>query len=641
MRIVVLLLAMIPLSACSTDTAGPRGETLVAASITFDALPASVVPNEERSISAIVKSANGTVIPGAAVQWSTSGAGVASISATGVLKGLAPGSARITASSGSATSSFDITVDQGGFVGAAGGTITAFNGGVVLAVPAGALSTGTAIRLGAISSPPPDPTFVRGSGGAVTFSGTFAVPARLTLTYDPAEMPAGLPEPRLGLRTLSNNAWTSIAGSTVDAGANSVSASITTAGSYGVGMRPSEAACTAAEHRQFDFLLGTFGWAGPSNLAGEAEIVADAQGCVLRETLRIPNVVEVRAVLFYEPASMQWHYTSVDGSTVTRLSGGREDARMVLYSANRQRRVVWETLSAQSYRQAGESLSGTAWTRQAEGVYTRKNVSVPDNVITPAGGKIVLANGAVTLEAPAGAVTQNVAVTVTVAATGGPGDPAIVRGAVYTLSSTPAVTFQQPVKLTLAYDPTKGPGGVQESQFGIAASNGIEWKTVPNTSVDATANTSIASITTLGMFTTRRVEPTTPCVGDKYRQFDFWLGDWDVGGTIHSSITAEPGGCAIYELYRVAIPGKSISVYDPVTDMWYQTYLGGGVSVLPMSGGIENGKMVMYVLDPAGARSQRWTWTPVDANTVTQKAETPAGNEVTWTQVFFGTYRRR
>ena len=260
--------------------------------------------------------------------------------------------------------------------------------------------------------------------------------------------------------------------------------------------------------------------------------------------------------------------------------------------------------------------------------------------ITPAGGKLVLANGALTIEAPPGAVTKDVEVTAVATAAGGPQDPALVRGAIYSVTASPAVTFAKAVKVTLTYDPSNGPAGVKETQYGVAVATADAWQDIPGAIVDEAANTVTASVTSLGTFAARRAAPTSGCEGPEFRAFDFWLGEWDVNG-VHSTITRDASGCTIFELYRAPMTGKSITFLDPATGLWHQTYVTPTGPPLRMSGRFENGRLVMFVRIPNGNLSSRWTWERVDANTVTQKAEATPDNGTTWNLAFLGTYIRR
>lgn len=263
-----------------------------------------------------------------------------------------------------------------------------------------------------------------------------------------------------------------------------------------------------------------------------------------------------------------------------------------------------------------------------------------EDVITPAGGTLSLRGGAVTIVAPPGAVGQNVSVTL-VAATEGASDPSVVRGTAFTLATRPATTLAQPVRVTFRYAPGDGPAGVPETHYVLAAGSGGGFAAIAGATVDTLANTVSASVTALGTFAVRRSPPPGGCTAAEHRQFDFWLGQWRVN-TIDSDITGEPGGCAIFELYKAPTPGRSISVYDARTGKWYQTYDPGVAAPFVMSGGLEApGRMVMYVVDGAGRRTQRWTWVQRADGSVTQTSEGSSDNGATWTPAFSGTYRRR
>ena len=79
-----------------------------------------------------------------------------------------------------------------------------------------------------------------------------------------------------------------------------------------------------------------------------------------------------------------------------------------------------------------------------------------------------------------------------------------------------------------------------------------------------------------------------PCMVDSHaREFDFWIGEWDVyvtGTKIyagHSLIQMIAGGCALLENWdSPSSTGKSINFIDPVTNKWKQSWAGsyaGGI----------------------------------------------------------------
>ena len=71
-----------------------------------------------------------------------------------------------------------------------------------------------------------------------------------------------------------------------------------------------------------------------------------------------------------------------------------------------------------------------------------------------------------------------------------------------------------------------------------------------------------------------------PCSAPAYREFDFWLGDWDVfeiGGSTRearATITRVQNDCGLREQYEGAdgSSGESLSMYDPSKTEWQQTW---------------------------------------------------------------------
>lgn len=69
--------------------------------------------------------------------------------------------------------------------------------------------------------------------------------------------------------------------------------------------------------------------------------------------------------------------------------------------------------------------------------------------------------------------------------------------------------------------------------------------------------------------------PPRPCAAAEFRQFDFWLGQWDVfnpaGQKIGTnSITSIDGGCVLLESWTSARggTGHSFNFYEPATKRW-------------------------------------------------------------------------
>lgn len=155
----------------------------------------------------------------------------------------------------------------------------------------------------------------------------------------------------------------------------------------------------------------------------------------------------------------------------------------------------------------------------------------------------------------------------------------------------------------------------------------------------------------------RAVMPQRPagCTSPESRQFDFWLGEWDVGpsgstsgATIaESSITLADQGCVIIEHWRPfgGAHGHSLNMYDPTTQSWHQTWMAAAPLRTEYRGAFSNGVMSFEALTPLpgvpdGARS-RMNFQAVDANTVRQWGEQLNSGAQEWVITWDLTYRRR
>jgi hypothetical protein len=140
------------------------------------------------------------------------------------------------------------------------------------------------------------------------------------------------------------------------------------------------------------------------------------------------------------------------------------------------------------------------------------------------------------------------------------------------------------------------------------------------------------------------------CSAAEHRQFDFWLGDWDVRNAAgellgHNEIRRVAGGCALLESWRGARgnDGISINAYDG--NEWTQRWAGAG-AMLWLKGGLDaHGHMVLTATAPRntlrGAVIDRITWSPLDDGRIRQAWDVSADEGVTWQQIFEGFYSAR
>ncbi len=97
----------------ATITVAPAGPAPVSTVVVSPTAPSLLVADTQR-LAAVTKDANGSVLVGRVVTWSTSAAGVATISSSGLVTAVAAGTATITATSETRTGSATVTVAAAG-----------------------------------------------------------------------------------------------------------------------------------------------------------------------------------------------------------------------------------------------------------------------------------------------------------------------------------------------------------------------------------------------------------------------------------------------------------------------------------------------------------------------------------------------
>lgn len=147
-----------------------------------------------------------------------------------------------------------------------------------------------------------------------------------------------------------------------------------------------------------------------------------------------------------------------------------------------------------------------------------------------------------------------------------------------------------------------------------------------------------------------RAVSAAPCEAPQYREFDFWLGTWQVhtpDGKLAgvNSITKEYKGCVLHERYDTGrgYSGESLNIYDAGRKVWHQSWVDTAGTLLLLEGGLRNGSMVLEgQTTGADARvtKHRITWTPNADGSVRQLWEsTDAAGR--WAVAFDGRYTRK
>ncbi|MGD8698849.1 MAG: hypothetical protein PVJ43_06140 [Gemmatimonadales bacterium] len=139
------------------------------------------------------------------------------------------------------------------------------------------------------------------------------------------------------------------------------------------------------------------------------------------------------------------------------------------------------------------------------------------------------------------------------------------------------------------------------------------------------------------------------CRGPEHRQFDFWLGDWEVtdtaGAIVGSNrIARVASGCGLLENWRGATgtEGTSLNWYEPQNGQWHQVWVGSGY-YLCLTGGIEDGNMILSGdrQTPGGVVVDQITWIPLDDGRVRQVWKVSRDSGGSWQVLFDGIYARR
>ena len=139
------------------------------------------------------------------------------------------------------------------------------------------------------------------------------------------------------------------------------------------------------------------------------------------------------------------------------------------------------------------------------------------------------------------------------------------------------------------------------------------------------------------------------CDDPAYREFDFWLGSWQVhrpDGSLagHNRIERRAGTGYLHEHYTsvTGFSGESLNTYDASRKLWHQSWVDNTGMLLLLEGHLVDGNMVLegQTLDDKGvATRQRITWTPSADGSVRQFWESTDAAGA-WSTAFEGRYTR-
>ncbi|MFQ5349426.1 MAG: hypothetical protein ACE5EG_03160 [Thermoanaerobaculia bacterium] len=140
------------------------------------------------------------------------------------------------------------------------------------------------------------------------------------------------------------------------------------------------------------------------------------------------------------------------------------------------------------------------------------------------------------------------------------------------------------------------------------------------------------------------------CDSAEHRQFDFWLGAWEVvtpDGQLagHNTIQSVLNGCALEESWRgvTGSRGKSFNMYYARDGRWHQSWVDGAGGRLDLAGGLDSsGRMVLAGTMPGaddGEVLHEISWEDLGDGTVKQHWRASRNGGEGWQDVFVGIYR--
>jgi len=148
-----------------------------------------------------------------------------------------------------------------------------------------------------------------------------------------------------------------------------------------------------------------------------------------------------------------------------------------------------------------------------------------------------------------------------------------------------------------------------------------------------------------------------PCMHDaRFREFDFWIGEWDVrptgaqpaGPPARNTITLEDNGCVVMEHWSApsGSEGQSFNIFDRSIAKWRQTWVDNVGGQHDYWGGIKDGNMAFIGDTPApngqlGRVPTRLTFFHISKDSVRQLSEISSDSGKTWTANYDLMYVRR
>lgn len=150
---------------------------------------------------------------------------------------------------------------------------------------------------------------------------------------------------------------------------------------------------------------------------------------------------------------------------------------------------------------------------------------------------------------------------------------------------------------------------------------------------------------------TSQNQQKAPCSGEKYSQFDFWEGDWNVYDTSGKIVGTNKlvkmhSNCVMQENWVSKTGpsrGTSYNYYNKTDDAWHQVWVDNSGFSLVLKGGLVDGKMVLkseLITTEKRNYYNKITWSKNDDNSVTQVWEYINEKGKVISEVFRGIYKK-
>jgi hypothetical protein len=148
------------------------------------------------------------------------------------------------------------------------------------------------------------------------------------------------------------------------------------------------------------------------------------------------------------------------------------------------------------------------------------------------------------------------------------------------------------------------------------------------------------------VFAKQSATGANPCAASQQKQFDFWIGEWDLtwpgqtaGETVHgtNSIKRVMDGCVVQETFSgggsLHLRGTSVSEFDVNSNRWKQTWVDNEGGYLDFVGDFKNGEMILQREAAAqdGTRFlQRMVWKNISPDALDWSWEASHDGGKTW-----------